>query len=274
MINKENYEGYLMRYADGELGVAGTAEVEAFLNEHPDLHEELEIITAPSLRVTPPLTTMPGKERLLHEVAVAEPHRHTMRWISIAATVTLFVVTFSVTHVMLHQDGGPVVALRHDTVTVSVSDTLLPDSLFIRPEKRLSVYLADAATQSLPQSETKDEEPAIDNDIFKYDTLLQFDYDLVPVESFAENKAKPTTGKAKLVGGRVIVVETDQLVDIMPKRDPSTLRPDISRGYIVENAMLATEEKKGLIGSVIDLIAGSLQRRTQDSDTLLAYNEE
>ena len=49
MITNENYEGYLMRYADGELSAADAAAVEAFLDEHPELREELEEITAPSL---------------------------------------------------------------------------------------------------------------------------------------------------------------------------------------------------------------------------------
>ncbi len=40
MITNENYEGYLMRYADGELSAADAAEVEAFLDEHPELREE------------------------------------------------------------------------------------------------------------------------------------------------------------------------------------------------------------------------------------------
>ena len=75
MINNENYEGYLMRYADGELGAAEAAEVEAFLDMHPDLRDELAEIMSPELHVTPPLVTMPGKERLMHDVAAKTAQR-------------------------------------------------------------------------------------------------------------------------------------------------------------------------------------------------------
>lgn len=44
MINRNNYEEYLMLYLDGELSSADREAVELFLKENPDLQEELEIL--------------------------------------------------------------------------------------------------------------------------------------------------------------------------------------------------------------------------------------
>ena len=61
MITQENYEGWLMRYADDALNSAERAEVERFLEAHPNLREEMDEVA--SVRVTPVVAAMPGKER-------------------------------------------------------------------------------------------------------------------------------------------------------------------------------------------------------------------
>ena len=84
MITMENYEGWLMRYADNELDGNERRMVETFLAEHPDLKEELDEVSA--VRVTPVLATMPGKERLMKHEATA------FAWWRVAAAVALLVV--------------------------------------------------------------------------------------------------------------------------------------------------------------------------------------
>ena len=83
MITPENYEGWLMRYADGELTAAERRQVEAFLAEHPDLAAELDEVS--SVRVTPLVATMPGKERLLRREPAGV-------WRRVAAAAALLVV--------------------------------------------------------------------------------------------------------------------------------------------------------------------------------------
>ena len=272
MITNENYEGYLMRYADGELSAADAAEVEAFLDEHPELREELEEITSPALRVTAPVTTMPDKERMLHkETSIVSILRY-KKWMSIAAAIALLVVAAGVVRTLLQQSHRQPVIAHIDTAKTMAADTLLPDSLYARPEKREPVYFAKAESKSLTPSATQTQ---FGQEVTKYEE------DLIPIienepashECIAENSVVPPAKKARLVGGRVIVVETDQLVDVVQMRNPSTTHPDVSRGYIVENSFLATEEKKSLVGRTIELIAASLQRRTQRPDTTLAYYE-
>ena len=84
MITMENYEGWLMRYADGELTDDERRMTEAFLDGHPDLREELDGVAA--VRVTPMLVTMPHKERLLHKDT-------TFAWWRVAASVAVLVLS-------------------------------------------------------------------------------------------------------------------------------------------------------------------------------------
>ena len=211
----------------------------------------------------------------MHDVAAVNTQSHSKVWVSIAATIALLVVAAGVVRSILLQDDGEVVASRIDTVQTAVSDTVLPDSLYARPEKRLPIYLAEATKDFVLPSEEKNDNPSNQTILEKEEEIQQeFDYKVVPQDFFAENNDSRTTTKgARLVGGRVIVAETDQLVDIIQMQNTSTANPNVTRGLVVENSMLATEEKKSLFGRAVELIAAGLQRRTQDPDTLLAYNE-
>ncbi len=274
MITNENYEGYLMRYADGELNPTEIAAVEAFLDEHPELREELEEITSPALRVTAPTATMPGKERMLHKEATIVPILRYKKWISIAAAIALFVIAAGVVRTFLQQSNRQPVIAHIDTIKTMAADTLLPDSLYARPEKREPVYLAKAENKThVPSAAQTSKQQFEQTATDKEDLIPIIEDEAISDEWIAENSVVPPAKKARLVGGRVIVVETDQLVDVVQMRNPSTTHPDVSRGYIVENSFLATEEKKSLVGRTIELIAAGLQRRTQRPDTTLAYYE-
>lgn len=109
MITMDNYEGWLMRYADDALTAAERQQVEAFLAEHPGLREEMEAVA--SVKVTPVVASMPGKERLLHRQPMEVWHR-------VAATVALLVVA-GVTLLVLHRpEEAPLVA-QHTAAPVS-----------------------------------------------------------------------------------------------------------------------------------------------------------
>ena len=108
MITTDNYEGYLMRYADGELDDNEVAMVEAFLDAHPDLREELDAITDPSLKITPPLVTMPSKEKMLQPVAAASNSSRYI-WYSIAAALALL-LAFGIVLQMGRHNENPIIA--------------------------------------------------------------------------------------------------------------------------------------------------------------------
>lgn len=62
-INRNNYEEYFILYIDRELNDAEQAAVEAFVQEHPDLKAELEMLKDTVLE--PATASFPGKEELL-----------------------------------------------------------------------------------------------------------------------------------------------------------------------------------------------------------------
>lgn len=87
-INDNNYEQWLLRYAEDDLSAAERAEVEAWLESHPDAAEELALYSeAPRLE----------KDESVRYVAV--PRQHTqplwpmaVRWCAAAAVVAALMV--------------------------------------------------------------------------------------------------------------------------------------------------------------------------------------
>jgi anti-sigma factor RsiW len=71
-INRHNYEEFFLLYADNELSAAGRREVEAFMEQHPDLAGELELFLQLKLDPeTPP--NFPGKDSLMRREEVEVP---------------------------------------------------------------------------------------------------------------------------------------------------------------------------------------------------------
>lgn len=275
MITNENYEGYLMRYADGELDQVETAAVESFLAEHPELREELEELTSPALRVTAPMATMPGKERMLHTETPMTPLTMGRKWMAIAATITAFVIATIAIHIMFQHDKSNVIMANADTIGSTVSDTIPPDSIYINPAKRLPVYLADDnSNQKIRPIKQNDMYNQPHEDITDDEEYIpSLEQEIIPGDMIAENQNKPSATNVRMIGGRVIVVETNQLVEIVPERN-AHYRPDATRGYIIENSYLAEEEQKGILDRTIYFIANRLKRSSYKDDTTFAYINE
>lgn len=122
MITQENYEGWLMRYADDALNSAERAEVERFLEAHPNLREEMDEVA--SVRVTPVVAAMPGKERLLHREPVAVWHR-------VAAAVALLLLSGGVWLLLDKPIDTPMQVAR---VEVPVAPVLPAETETVAPE--------------------------------------------------------------------------------------------------------------------------------------------
>jgi len=104
MITMDNYDGWLMRYADGELGNSEHAEVESFLQKHPELQEELKEVC--SVKVTAPMATLPGKEKLLHKEGFA----FSPAWRAAAAVALLLIAGGATMLLTNHSEDKPLVA--------------------------------------------------------------------------------------------------------------------------------------------------------------------
>ena len=184
MITMENYEGWLMRYADGALTRDEREAVEAFLSLHPELREEMEEVVA--VKVTPVMATLPGKESMLHKEESA------FTWWRVAAAVVLLAVVGTTLLVINRKpiEGGPMIAKESGsraTERIDLIDTIEAieeieaiegiDSASIRsilpvnsiatipsiPSIKESPLLAEEAA-SLPQTQPE-ETPLVDNRI-------------------------------------------------------------------------------------------------------------
>ena len=113
MITMENYEGWLMRYADGALTREEREAVEAFLEQHPELREEMEEVAG--VKVTPVVATLPGKERLLKK------EREGFAWWRVAAAVALMALAGTTLLVLNRKpdEAGPMVAQAHPEPAVA-----------------------------------------------------------------------------------------------------------------------------------------------------------
>lgn len=283
VINNDNYEGYLMRYADGELNDEEVAMVEAFLAAHPELAEELEAITAPCLKITAPPVAMPDKEALMRPVVASITHRAI--WRTLAAAIALLIAFGIVLKMGRHQEI-PVIAQNNVTNPFSVSDTPLPDSLYIGRGKPAPLLLAKQHKANVLVAETKtplqdcsleagsddakqriavDTTAAIIVEPLLADNTVADNGDLHCVATGCQDNS--TVGRAT----NMIVIETDQLVKLTPRPND---RHGLRVGNVIENNNIALAEEKGLVGKAIDAVTRFLMRHKENgNEATLAFSD-
>ena len=284
MINDENYEGYLMRYADGQLNAVEAAKVMSFLDSHPEIRKELEAITDPSLIIVPPLATMPGKEKLLKPVAATTLHASRQLWLGIAAATCLLLAFGIVLRIGRHSENA-VSAYNHGEMPAPVADTPLPDSLYIGRGKPAPVNLAKLSTSANSRDNVAETE-CREHSIVATDSLA-IPFNHVPAPLLAENNSKQAiTGEPPLLpnqairqssnqaikqSNNLIVIETDQLVTLTPIPQESN---DIRVCSVIENNNIALAEQKGLLGRAFDAISRFILHRNDDDNLYnLAFSE-
>lgn len=296
MITTENYEGYLMRYADGALSKDEAAEVELFLQSHPELCNELEEISDPRLKVTVPPLTMPGKEQLLHDEDIATIHK--IPWLSIAASVIFFILAAGLTHYMLGTKENKAIIANNNSV-LSITSTKGTATTAVEPTTPIatsqpsvvSVPLMDDRTAYVPANQ---QAPAIDEPKDTTSTKtkcilpdsLYINPSLREPVYLAEKPATKTTSTtpstlipptAKRTTGNSItcgyVIEEAQLVEYVPTEKRTFNNPDVKTGYVIEDAQLVTTQPENLIARTILALFELFNGNSQREDTFLAYSE-
>lgn len=215
MITMENYEGWLMRYADGELTGAERAEAEAFLAEHPALREEMEAVAA--VKVTPPVAVMPNRERLLRRTAVPV-------WGRVAAAVAVAVAALWL--LMPTAEEPATVAIRMSeaepaTAPASKPMDTKPAEETIAPRPVMEQPATVAAL--LPEEETPDAEAVAE---------------LVPTE-------EPTAPLPTVQMITPLVIETDKLIVVEPTMT-------VTEGYVLD-VQLTTTPMQTLVRGLLAL---------------------
>ncbi len=132
MVNMENYEEYMMMYADGELKEAEIKALMAFVDAYPELRKELEAYTATKL-LSDTTLLYTNKEALLKTPPASGRNIGLRTWwmYAAAAAVLLFAIT------IIRQNGdaidSPVIANTQteqpaSTQTPVINNTIQKDS--------------------------------------------------------------------------------------------------------------------------------------------------
>ena len=88
MVNRENYEEYMILYADGELDTLGVQELKDFISKNPELYDELAMYQ--QLRMVPDVGIVhPDKEALLKKPATRIINLSAWQRYSAAAAILL-----------------------------------------------------------------------------------------------------------------------------------------------------------------------------------------
>lgn len=217
MNNNEYVEGLLMRYADGELSDKERAEIETLLEANPALREEMEAMA--EVRVTPPVTTMPNKESLLHRTVVP-------LWWRVAAAVVVLVTAGL--FVILPTRNEPVLVARQvvptqaeqcPTVMQEVEHSGSAQTPPATPHRRTVEENSRRETETVAQAEMLSPNPM---------DVLEDGETVAPV-SIAESSPK----RSALEVQDIIVIETDRLA-VAPT---STI---VTEGYVIDAQLTST----------------------------------
>ena len=268
MITLDNYEGYLMRYADGELGNEERREVEAFLAEHPDLAKELEEITAPEFRVTAPLLTMPDKEKMLHTINSASVKTQKKAlwqcpatWRIAAAVALLLLAGTVIRNFIPSNESGAITAENKSDHSQSTQLEDIIDINTVQDEKIETAIDFDAVTNkstNKKQAIIASNEPtneAIENCIT--------DDTLIIVGTITDALAEAETGTAP--------AETESKADVSPSRTSGNT--DVIVGSVIESNNLTVNESGWFIGRTYNAITKFLGLNSNNKDKVVAFND-
>ena len=149
-IDDNNYELWLVRYADGDLTAAECAAVEAWLQEHPAAAEELTLYTeAPRLQRDEEVryaATLPQHSTPLWSIG--------WRWVA-AAAVALLLLTPAVLY-FIQPQGAPVQVASLPPMPVVAE----PDSAVVKPAAAPVTKPSVRRPADKPVEPTSDPEPA------------------------------------------------------------------------------------------------------------------
>ncbi|OSZ82326.1 hypothetical protein CAP35_03400 [Chitinophagaceae bacterium IBVUCB1] len=192
MVNKDNYEEYMMMYADGELNEAETTALLQYVDAHPALRKELEAYAAAKL-VPDTTIVYADKEQLLKTAPAKGRTVGMQRWwmYAAAAAVLLFAVT------LIRQSNttdSPVVADVSSKQKVesrkSVAKIQSPKSKVQSPESKVQIPIAKSQSQKarvqIPKPKyqspnTKTQNPNTNNEYVPTETVIAKEKETVPV---------------------------------------------------------------------------------------------
>lgn len=211
-IDNNNYEIWLLRYADGDLTSSERKNVEQWLKVHPNAAEELALFNeAPRLQRNESVHYAPKPPQ------TKKSYRSLWAWSAAVAEVTLLVVT--AVHLLTPKELPVEVAqVKPEVMTVDTDGSLtvpekntvadISSQVAIQPRAEAIPLLAEAAEESVP-IET---EPKMDEqDVIEYEELPLFVEEVnenVPMEAMATEPATPVDEEVFLYDDDLFVEDT------------------------------------------------------------------
>lgn len=113
-INLNNYEEYLLSYIDGELPAAEVKELLQFLQDHPELQEELKLLQATKLEPESEFVFGDKQPLYRHEESAKVIPLHRRWWLSAAAAVILALIGINFLHRPVQPKNNREVAIGND----------------------------------------------------------------------------------------------------------------------------------------------------------------
>ena len=244
-INNNNYELWLLRYADGELTTAERAAVEAWLQDHPEAAEELALYAeAPQLErdesVEYPLSVAPQTKPLWPAV---------WRWSAAAAVVALLLLP--AVRLLTPQEQPVEVAMITEEPMPTAQEQPLPQEQPMVRERNSAPVHAMRVKQTHPVVEELpiilEEEPV--------EQLLAEEFESLQEE--AEESVPVTVEEPAIVEQKLVYVDNLFTVD--------------SGDAIQQRLMAVNETLKGRLQGTY--LGRRLARRMPTGDELLEYTD-
>lgn len=214
MVNMDNYEEYLVLYADGELGEAELQELLAFISQHPELKAEMDMYAATKL-VPDEAIVYSGKEQLMKNSVEKRTISLRSWWVygAAAASVILF-IAIGFNNRTDEQTTLPIATTHTEEKSI---DTAVYEELHSTPKDPVAVetkhepvkpaYVAKTNVQAKKKLEAKITEPVI----VKNSTPKKQDIPVVaeqpkPANAIAEHNTNET----------IAVVKGDEAIVTLP----------------------------------------------------------
>ena len=196
-INRMNYEAFVMDYIEGTLDNQSKIEMQRFLQEHPDVRQEIEEVKAFAMPELEPLS-------FPHKADLVKTRRIGFRSIlAIAASLTLLL---SVAVALFNEDlAGPSTEIAQTPIDI-IDESNLPDE-DVSPTKPLAENTAISIDQRKREDSKKDiaiAEEEIHNQSIPSEKLT------INPEALAE------VGKKKLRSSDLVPAETNNTNPVIP----------------------------------------------------------
>jgi hypothetical protein len=272
-INNNNYELWLVRYADGDLTADERKAVEQWLEGHPEAAEELKLYNeAPQLE---------RDESVQYEATVLQPTERVrplwpsvLRWSAVAAVVVLLAIPAvrwlspqeqPVVMAQAEPEAEPVVAADSLAAPVETPVVERRSMVVARPQPEAEPLLAEAVEEVVP------EEPEPEVFVPEVEPLLAEE---APVEVKEESTTEPAVEEQQLIYvDNLFVVDSGNVIEQRLLAVNETIKERLQGTYLGRRLARRMPTDDELLDYTSDLRERTPQGVRMMADMVIAYND-